>query len=270
MLVRWGRGMAKVLLVCPFCQKRLETSEGNVGREGQCPACENVFPVTPQERRGPGIPAVQVGGETLLGALQEFEYREMPVLASALAVAVCLVLLFLASLLPWVGGGRALSNLMPGEQIAFSVVTAACCLCMLVSFLSRKSLVPAVLLATAWGTTALIWTGGILRGVYEAVKAAQDTPLAKEISSRMGLSGNIYIALALGLLTALAGFYFYYQCKDSDTFRRLGAFLMATEVAAVLAGLVIVSLHVSPMIKAATPKLTSTPSAVTPPAAPSK
>lgn len=251
--------MARVLLVCPFCQKRLETSEGNVGREGQCPACENVFPVTPQERRAPGIPAMQAGAEALLGALQEFEYREMPVLASALAVAVCLLLLLFVSLLPWAGGGRALSPLMPSEQLAFTAVTAVCCLYMLVSFLSRKSLVPAALLSAAWGTTVLIWTGGILRAVYEAVKAAQDTPLAKEMSSRMGLSGNIYFPLALGLLTALAGFYFYYQCKDSDTFRRLGAFLLATQLVAVIAGLLVVSLHVNPTIKAVTPKSSSAP-----------
>jgi vacuolar-type H+-ATPase subunit I/STV1 len=75
----------------------------------------------------------------------------------------------------------------------------------------------------------------------------------------MGLSGNIYFALALGLLTALAGFYFYYQCKDSDTFRHLGAFLLATQVAAVIAGFLIVSRHVSPAIKAKVPRSSGAP-----------
>jgi hypothetical protein len=261
--------MARVLLVCPFCQKRLETSEENVGREGQCPACENVFPVTHQQGRAPGIPAIG-GADVTQGALQEYEYREMTVLVSVGAVAVCLGLLVIGSLLPWVKPARIASDFMPSEQMGVLVVTLACCVYMLLSFLSRKSLVPAVLTSAAWGTVVLIWTGGILQALYGVVQAAQNTPLAKDINDRIGLNVGIYVALAAGLLTTIAGVYFYYQSKESDTFGRLGAFLVATQVAAVLAGVLIVTMHAGPAIRSHAPRSSDTvvPQATAPQAPP--
>jgi len=240
--------MARIVIVCPFCQKRLETPDENLGRQGQCPGCQNVFIIK--------LSDLGAAGERLAGSAPEYEYQEMGALSGVGAVAVCLVLLALASLLQWVPPDptKVGADFMPSEKLAFAAVSMACCVCLAVSFLARKSLVPGVLTGAAWGMVALIWTGGILVTFHNAVKRAQNTDLAETVAKSIHASAGIYLALAASILTIIAATFFYYQCRDSDTFRRIGAFLVATQVLAVIAGLVIVFTHVKPAIQSGLPR----------------
>jgi hypothetical protein len=233
--------MAKVVLVCPFCQKRLETSAENIGREGQCPGCENVFPVTAPERNVPGLAASP-------GAAGEYEYQDTEALLGIAALAGCLVLLLFASTMPWVKRSTMGADFMPSEQLGILLVSVICIVYMGISFLARKSLVPVMLVAGAWGTVVVIWTGGIVLTLHNAAMAAENLGLGKSVRDSISVRGGIYLALAAGILAVVAVVYFYYVCRATDTFRRIGAFLWGTQVAAVTAGLLIVFLHVEPAV----------------------
>ena len=251
--------MARLVIVCPFCQKRLETADDNLGRQGQCPGCQNVFIIRLSEL---GAPVARGAADRFGGPAQEFEYQEMSALSGVGAVAACLLLLVIGSLLPWVAPYSVGGDFMPSEKLAFVAVSAACCVFLAVSFLARKSLVPGVLISAGWGMMALIWTGGILVTFSNAVKGAQDTELADEVAKSIDTSPGIYLALIAALLTVIAATFFYYQSRDSDTFRRMGAFLVAIQALAVVAGLLVVFTHVKPAINARLPKR-ATPEAPT-------
>jgi uncharacterized membrane protein YjjB (DUF3815 family) len=254
--------MARVLLVCPSCHKRLETSDQNVGRDGQCPACQNVFPVVPAPRAAPAGPLIAVPGEGWLGAAGEYEYHAMNALLGVGIVALCLLLLIAASSGWWVKPYRIGADFVPGDRAVVFAVSVACMAYLAMSFVARKSLVPAVLLTAAWGTAATIWTGGILTSIHSAVKAAAVTN--SQVLDQVGMTTNIYFALALGILTLIAGVYFYYQCRDSDTFQRIGAFLLATQFIAITVALMVVFTHVKPAVRSAVKGASSAPAAPAP------
>ncbi|KPK65487.1 MAG: hypothetical protein AMK73_02860 [Planctomycetes bacterium SM23_32] len=244
--------MAKLLLICPGCRKKLETDEGDAGREGQCPYCQKVFPITVVQRGKPGT--VVTGGGWLADAA-EYEYQEMGALIGVGAIAVCLLLLIVASLMSWVKPTRVGSDFLPFTRLTFLTVSAACLFNLGVAFAARKSLVPAALSSSAWGLVAFLWAGGILHTFYQAIRSAVGTPVEADVRAAITLSGGIYMALVAAILTVAAGGYFYFQCRQSDTFRRAGLFLVATHAVAVLLGVLIVAVHVKPMLEERLPKV---------------
>ena len=68
-------GMARVVIECPSCNTRLETSSDNVGRDGQCPACEEIFSIPPAS----GVGTVS-GRRTALKTSAAAEYQDFSVL----------------------------------------------------------------------------------------------------------------------------------------------------------------------------------------------
>lgn len=245
--------MAKVVLVCPFCQKKLETSEENVGREGQCPGCENVLPIRAKQSAPTPGAQVPLAGEGWLAGTPEYEYQDMPALSGAAGVAVCLVLLIVGAAKPWVKPLRLGADFLPAARMVFVACSLACCVFLIVSFLARKSLVPAVLAAAAWGTVAFLWVGGVLHSIHQAVTSARGTFVEKLVRDSVAMRGAVYWTLVAALLLVAASVYFYCQSRDTDTFRRIGLFFVLTHILAALVGLAIVFLHVKPAIEERVP-----------------
>jgi hypothetical protein len=242
--------MAKLLLICPGCGKKLETDEGNAGREGQCPHCQKVFPVTSVERGG----GVITGGGWLEEAT-EYEYHEMAALASVGAIGACLLLLIVAACIPWVKPDTAGSDFLPQTRLMFAAVSVACLLHLGVAFAARKSIAPASLTALAWGMLAVLWSGGIFHTFYQALNAAKGLPAEGDIKAAIGTTGGLYLALIAGILTLAAGGFFYFQFRQSDTLRKIGLFLLATQVLALILGVLVVRLHVQPAIQRQLPEV---------------
>ncbi|MHC4479630.1 MAG: hypothetical protein ACYS1C_01465 [Planctomycetota bacterium] len=208
--------MARVLLVCPSCQKKLETLEENVVRE--------------------------------------YEYQEGGALWSVLAVMGALVLLLVAASLRWSYPQRIGEHFIRAERLVFLVASVLCCVFFALSFLGGKSLVPATLVSVAWGTLAAVWAGGLIQTVRGVVRDAQGTPLEERITQGVALGAGVYVAVLAGILTFAAAIFFYYRCRDSYSFRHVGAMLFTLEAVAVVAGLLIVFLHVKPNIRQLVPR----------------
>jgi hypothetical protein len=111
----------------------------------------------------------------------------------------------------------------------------------------------------SWGTLAAVWSGGLIQTLHGVVKAAKGTPLEKKITDSVALGAGVYFAVIAGILTLVAGIFFYYKCRDSYSFQRIGILLFALQVIAVAAGLMVVFLHVRPNILSQVPRPKSSP-----------
>ncbi len=239
--------MARLLLVCPYCQKKLESSDENIGREGQCPACENLFPITDPER---ARMLAMSAGEGWLGKAREFEYGEMVALLAVAGVAVGLVLLIASACMPWVKPTRFGAEFLPAHRMAFLAVSSACLAMLALSFLGRKSLVPAVFASGMWGLVALIWLGGIIQTMSSLVGKAEGTPAEARVLAQVGSSsGSFYLALIGTVFLIGAAWFFYYTCRDGKTFSWIGAFVVGSQVLAAAIGLVVLLAFVRPQIE---------------------
>ncbi|MHC5035629.1 MAG: hypothetical protein ACYTFZ_11410 [Planctomycetota bacterium] len=242
--------MAWVPLLCPFCNKRLETPEENVGREGQCPGCEKVFPIERPEKKADRSAAA--GGQDpsrlqgWLSAARDFEYQDTGGLLGVSSVALGLVLLVVAGAMPWVKPARLTEVFLSGQKIAILIVSIVCCLYFVTSFLGGKSLVPAALIGAGWGTVVAVWASGLIQSMHQVAKAAAGTQVERKVVDNAALGSGVYVAVVAGLLTLAAGIFFYYKCRDSYSFQRIGWYLAAVEVIAVTAGLLVLFLYVKP------------------------
>lgn len=250
--------MAWVPLLCPFCNKRLETPEENVGREGQCPGCEKVFPIERPEKKADRSAAA--GGQDpsrlqgWLSAARDFEYQDTGGLLGVSSVALGLVLLVVAGAMPWVKPARLTEVFLSGQKIAILIVSIVCCLYFVTSFLGGKSLVPAALIGAGWGTVVAVWASGLIQSMHQVAKAAAGTQVERKVVDNAALGSGVYVAVVAGLLTLAAGIFFYYKCRDSYSFQRIGWYLAAVEVIAVTAGLLVLFLYVKPTIQRVMPK----------------
>ena len=94
--------MAIILFKCPFCGKKVETSEDNVGREGLCPGCEKIFeiPEPPGKKEAPRAARPTLGIGFLAGGPPE--YQELGALIGVAIVALGLAAISASAFLPWV------------------------------------------------------------------------------------------------------------------------------------------------------------------------
>jgi hypothetical protein len=236
--------MATIVVVCPFCQKRLETSDSNAGRDGQCPACEKVFEIAPLQR-----PKAAAGVQAAGAAGQESEYQDTSALVSLILVGVGLVLMVMASLSPWADPYGKLAGFAPAQKMVILAVSAACCAFLVVSLMGGKSLMPAAIVSSAWGTVALVWSWGIWHNVNQAIIRAGAVEVQASLRSQVGIKGGLVFTLVAAVFVVGASLYAYFQCKGRSTFPRLGTFMFAAECVALVVGLLIVRLYVQPGVQ---------------------
>ena len=242
--------MARVLLTCPKCDKKLETAEENVGREGQCPGCENIFPIAAPDRAAPAGAPLRVRGTGWLAQADDYEYQEMTALSGVGAVFVGLLLLAGASTMRWTPSWALAGDFMAWERTLFLVISVACAAFLAVSFLARKSLVPAAILGGAWGTMAVIWSFGMLQIFNGIVSDFRKAGLPQPRIESVQIEWGIYLTVGAGFLTLAGGIYFFSQNRDSNTFRRIGTFFVTAQVVAAAVAVLLLLAHANPGIRA--------------------
>jgi len=236
--------MAKIILVCPFCQTKLETPDANVGRDGQCPACEKIFEITPREGARGGTAA---GAGRLAGA-REYEYQENNALVATVAVGVCLILLILSTFLRWGSQYGKLVEYLPGIRITFLAVSLACLSFFIFSAVGGKSLMPAVIVSGAWGTVAVLWSWGIWYSVHKIISGTDVAAVQESLKSELAIKGGVLLPLVAGLLLTASSAFVVVITKESSTFQRLGFFTAIAQLLAVILGIVVIAAHVRPAI----------------------
>jgi hypothetical protein len=246
--------MARVLLTCPKCHKKLETAGENVGREGQCPGCENIFPIAAPDRAASAAAPLRVHGTGWLAQADEYEYQETTALSGVGAVFVGVLLLAGASTMRWTPSWALAADFVAWEKALFLVISVACAAFMAVSFLARKSLVPAAVLGAAWGTMAVVWSFGILQILNGIVGDFRKKGLPQPMIDTVRVEWGIYLTVGAGFLTLAAGLYLFTQNRDSSTFRRIGTFLVTTQVIAAAVAVLLLVTHAGPGIRSRLPK----------------
>jgi len=234
-VVRGGTHMAKIVLVCPFCQKKLETDAGNVGRDGQCPACEKVFEITATEPAG-ALTAVGAGA-------REYEYQDMGALVAVGAVGVALLLLVASTFTSWTPSYGKLAAHLAGVKTAVLAVSLACCAFLVFSAAGGKSLMPAVIVSGAWGMVVIVWTWGVWFVVHGAVQQ-----VAEAVRRDFALNAGLFLTLGAAVLVVLAAVYVYVQVKADTTYDRLGVLMVVADLVAVILALLAVGLNVRPAV----------------------
>ncbi len=224
--------MAKIVLVCPFCQEKLETADGNIGRDGQCPHCKEVFEIKPQTQPG-----------AVSAPSTEYEYLDNNTLAAIFAVMLTLVLLMLSTFVRWVGYHASLGNYITGVKSAVFGVSLACCAFFAFSLVGRKSLMPAVIVSGAWGLCVAVWTWGIRFFVGRAAAGA-DGVLQTALAAKAGL----LLALLAGLLVCGTAVFVYSQARVRASYEKLGVCMLAAVLGATILGMLLISMQVRPTV----------------------
>jgi hypothetical protein len=234
--------VAKIVLVCPFCQKKVETDDTNVGRDGQCPACEKIFEITAPAASAPARSG-STAGAGWSGGANEFEYRDSNALVATIAVGVALLLLAGSTFAAWAPSHSRLADYVPMPQAVVLAASALCCAFFAFSALGGKSLMPALIISGAWGILAAIWawaihffTNGIARDLTETSRRA------------FSLSPGLFLAMGAGLLVMGASLFAYRQVKAGSTFERLGFFMLFAMLLAIVLGFVIAGAGVRPAV----------------------
>ncbi len=124
--------MPDVSIKCPSCGARLAASLRDSGRVAQCPGCEHVFPTE----------SPSVKGESAHGLPAEYGDKTVVVLAGGLALM--LLAMAAAALVPWQGSFEV------PHKTAVAIASLVCALYMGVSVLGKQTMSPAILAAGAW------------------------------------------------------------------------------------------------------------------------
>jgi hypothetical protein len=215
-------------LVCPYCGKHLRTDRSHAGREGLCPRCEKIFQL-PEPR-----PAQRVASEDAP------EYGSTTVLALSGAVGLGLLMLAVSSLLDWSRFTGAEALFLDAQKMAIVVGSLACLVAIGVALAGRKTLLPAILVSGAWGITAAVWVGGTAAVMGRLVGDLHSSPV------RAGL----YVALVAACVVVVVSGYLLLQLRHEGLFRGLPAVFGGLQMAGIVAGLLIVTCHVSPGLQA--------------------
>ncbi len=167
--------MAIILFRCPYCSKKVETSEDNVGREGLCPGCQKIFEI-PEPAKKDAARAVRTSGGIGLGVADAPEYGDLAVLLGVGAVALGAAGVLAATFLPWLQAWAHAGDLMAAQKSLLIAGSGVCLAFLLVSALARKSLMAPALTGAAWGMFALVWAASIARAVGKASPPATTPP----------------------------------------------------------------------------------------------
>jgi hypothetical protein len=232
--------VAIIVFKCPFCGKKVETPEDNVGREGLCPGCQKIFEIPePAKREATRAPRSAVGIGFLAGGPPE--YQELGALIGATAVLLGLLFIAVTTFLPWVQPGTDLVPLIAPQKGYILFASAACFIFMAISVGTRKSLVPALLSGAGWGMFALIWIGSLWHMLGKAHSASSVKP---------GIEAGLYLAVFACLVAIAGAVFFYYQVRDGAVMSNFGFFLVSTQVVALTMALVLAEHSLKPILGA--------------------
>ncbi len=235
--------MAIILFKCPYCGKKVETSEDNVGREGLCPGCQKIFEIPePAKKDAPRAvrPSVGIG----LGAADAPEYGDLAVLLGVGAVALGVAGVLAATFLPWLQAWTHAGDLMAAQKSLLIAGSGVCLAFLLVSALARKSLMAPALTGAAWGMFALVWAASIARAVGKAIPAGDHSPVAL----------GVYVAIGAGAFAVVGAMFIYYQVRDSSVMEKFGLFLVVTQVVVLVGALALASHSLKPALASLAPK----------------
>ncbi|MFO8007252.1 MAG: hypothetical protein R6V05_05885 [Candidatus Brocadiia bacterium] len=234
--------MASIVLVCPSCGRKLETSDRNIGRDGQCPSCETIFEISGPYRGGGGGAVATAEGSWLESA--PAEYRETSAVSAALAVFIGLVVLSGITSLPWTRNplGQA-GSFIAQEKLHILTVSVACCAFLVTAALTHKSLLPGVLLSGAWATVVLIWVGGLLYGLETYAKRLTAVSAFQNVVTNFTPASGLYVALIVSFLLVAVCLYAYSRFKGVANLRHFVLVAVLVQLLAVLAGAAVLYLH---------------------------
>jgi hypothetical protein len=232
--------VAIILFRCPYCGKKVETSEDNVGREGLCPGCQKIFEIPMPDAKAPARAARPAVGLGLAGGAP-LEYEDPVILIGVGIVALGLLGLLGVSFLDWVRAGSPAAQLVGVAKVEVLVGAAVSLAFLAISALTRSNLMPSALAGGAWGMFSLIWTGTVWRTLGSSQGAS---PVA---------SGT-YLAMAAAIVAILGAAFVYYQVHSGTVMERFGLFLVVTQVAALAAALLLASHYLKPGLSAGLPQ----------------
>jgi len=229
--------VAIILFKCPFCGKKVETPEDNVGREGLCPGCHKIFEI-PKPTQAEASRAPRGGQDTSWLSAGPPEYQEMPVLIGVGALALGLAALGATTFLTWLRPGVEQQAFVSVEKTYILLGSALCLAFILLSAVTRRSLMPCALTGAGWGMFALIWIGGIWRTMVEVAEGSGGTGSL--------VASGMYLAMGACLLAIAGAVFVWYQVRDGMILSRFGFFFLVVQVAALFGALMVVGRHVKP------------------------
>lgn len=237
--------MAKTVIVCPSCGKKLETDRDNIGREGQCPACEEVFTI-PEAHAGAGA----VPGRWL-GDLPP-EYENLWVLSGVVLIALALVLMMGSTLADWVSPECPALAYLGWHKTLLVAVSGTCLAVLVLSALTRKSFAASVLLASVWATLSAVWLAGMLRRMDTIEQTGRDMWFGEGVQVRAALTfapqAGLYVAAIGAVFLFGAAVYAWYQYRDVKTVRFFGLFLAICVAMGFFLGVYVFNHHVGPSL----------------------
>jgi len=236
--------MAKVMVLCPSCQQPLEASEDDLGRDGQCFKCRNIFPIV-----GAGG-AVAEGPTGWMAGSRRYEYSDTGALTAVIAAGLCLILLVATSLVPWAASDSYAWGVVRLSRHVILVLSAVCCVYMAVTLMLRASFVPAIATLSGWGMAVLMWQIGTWQMAHYLANVEEAMLRAAPPGVKV-LGGSFFLAMLAAALVVAAGLFFYRQYHESGATRRIGGWLMGMHALGFIAGMAAVFLHVRPSLLAA-------------------
>ncbi len=231
--------MARAVVVCPSCSNKLETDARNIGREGLCPDCEEVFTIPDT---APPVSRISGGGR--FGRLPA-EYGDFWAISGVVLVAVTLLALLGSTMMDWIDPTSPAAEYVAWHQRIVLAVTVACTSGLIFSALTRKSFAPVVLLSCLWGSAAFVFLTGMLRRMETiAATPTVDSRIARTFYATTGL----YVGSVAAVLLVAASFYTWYQCRSTGSVRWYGLFMVIAFVVGVFLGLHVVRNEVHPAL----------------------
>ncbi len=223
--------MPRLVVTCPECGTRLEAAVDDVGRDGQCPACESIFAVL--------APAGSLFPSQALGHVLEYQNISGLIVPSALTGG--LLLMAAASLSHWVDPLGDAAELAGTVRSTVLGVSLACILFVAVSAVSRMTFAPAVLVAGTWGVAATCWLFGLARCLDGGVQTSRSFAPAT----------GVYVALAASLSLVGSAVYGYVQYRRVHSLRRPNVLFLCAACLGLVLGLGVLGLHTAPLCDAA-------------------
>jgi hypothetical protein len=127
------------------------------------------------------------------------EYGSSVVLTLTGGVGLALAFLAASSLLVWSRFTGAEELFLGAQKLAIVVGSLACLGAIAVSLAGRKSLLPAVLVSGAWGITAAVWVAGSAVVMGRLVGELHTSPVRVGMYVALG-AACVVVAIAAGLL----------------------------------------------------------------------
>jgi hypothetical protein len=219
--------MRRLVVTCPECSARLEAPSDDLGRDGQCPACQRIFCIRPSE--GAGWILSDLVGDAL-------EQRDAGLAAVPFVMSGCLVVLILATFAKWANPFGSEMAFVGTDKILMAAISVACLLFLAASALTQACAAPAALLAGTWGVATTCWLFGLRRFLGQG---------AETYGTFQPLTG-LHAARLAGVLLVAATAYAYGQYRRTGLLRQPAAAFLSSGGLGLVVGITVLLLHAAP------------------------